>query len=838
MADGSVTFRLFGQDVSASKALQSVGRHAKQTARDLDNVDRASSRAGRSSFDLGQTMRAGLGSAASAGIRAVAAGFTALAAAAGAATAAIAVTGVKTAAFNEQAMISLNTLIGSADKAQEHFADLKEFAASTPFELPGLVEADRLMLGIGMRAQDVIPYLRLWGDTSAALGLSQEQFSRIMLANSQAMSASRYSIEDLNQITENGVPVYKLLSDALGKSVPQIREMATEGRLTTDVFSKLFPVMQKNYTGSMERQAQTLSGVWSTLKDTFSQGAADALVNGGAIDALKRAITDAMPMVERFFGWLGNVGIPNLMRISQTVGQSIGPALRDMGAYLSDNRETFVGLVNAFIALTRAAAPLISTLGPVLISSLEATLLVIQTLGRSLAAVLDLTASALDAVGRVLPGSMGASARNMAANVRAFAQQAKRDFDAISDPTINVHIRPVMYSSGLPGGSVYDQQVPGAAGAARRMTTTPVAKMGSGIPDLGYIGGGGGIGGAGGGAGAKAAETARKNAIKQVGKNLGKDFAKALLSSRADLARAFDTLMGNLAEAGDRQAKNIAKRARKRLLDLAKTHDRITAQLKKAQDKLRDLRRESASFMREVRDNIVESGNVASQPGSFGQITFNLNKALFRAKQFASVMSRLKAAGLDRTSMRQLMEAGPDALESAWSILNSGKGGISQIAELQKQLRAAGTAAGTTGSVALYDAGIKAADGLVKGLQKREGAIAKVMRRVARQMIRAIKKELGIRSPSKVAEGIGGYFGDGLIQGMAKKIPLVNATAAGMLDATVSGGYQAYRPPSVTAAVPTVNHFHFPGAVIGSESHIVRTVEAAQSRVSGQGRRR
>lgn len=878
MADGSVTFKLFGQDVSASAAMRKVGDQAKKTAKDVESVGKKSTRAARDTDTLGGSLRS---LRSGPGVQAVITGLQALAAAAGAAATAIAVTGVKQAAFNEQAMISLNTLIGSADKAQQHFEDLKEFAANTPFELPGLIEADRLMLGVGMRARDVIPYLTLWGDTAGALGLSQEQFSRVMRANSQAISSNRYMIEDLNQITENGVPITMLLSEATGKSAGEIRKMAEEGQLTVDMFNRLFPVMQKKYGGSMEEQAQTLSGLWSTLRDKFSQGAADALVAAGVIDKLKDGINAAFPMMDSFFaalardlpGLLDRIqpGVQDFMAfmawvrdngpmVASSVGNLAGALYNLAGALagsvtsgsdmssqaftMSESMNRLADSINGLTDFINGNAGAFKALGAAYSIATGGMFRDIDKLstwvGSALSAILRAVSTALDAMGSavsVVPGVGEAMARSFHTAALAVANDA-RGIDTVIQAIRNrdVYVRVVTFqSSGLPGGSTYEQQVPSQAGAARRMTQTPAVPA---LPDLGYISGiGGGSGGGGGGAG-KAAETARKNAIKAVGKDLGRQFAKALLSSRADLVRAFDKLMGDLANTGDKQAKAIAKRARGRLLELAKTHDRVVKQLKAAKDKLKELREESRDFARQTRDDIVETGNVASEPGSFGQITFNLNKALFRARQFAAVMGRLKKAGLDKTSMRQLMEAGPAALESAWSILNSGKGGIGQIANLQKQLRDAGTAAGATGSSALYDAGIKAADGLVKGLQKREGAIAKVMRRIAKQMIRAIKKELGIKSPSKVAEGIGGYFGDGLIQGMTKKIPLVNATAAGMLDASVSGGYTAYRPPAVGPAQPVVNHYHFPGAVIGSEAHIVRTVEAAQARVSGQGRKR
>src|SRR3989304_924578 len=182
MANRSVTIEVIGRD-RASAAFNSAGRGAASAGQRF------------------RAMGAFIGRAAvatAAGIGIVAAAGIAL--------------GVKTAAANEQAMISFETLLGSGRKARKFYESLKSFAASTPFELPGLTMAAKQLLGVGTAAKNVIPVLTAWGDASGALGLSEEQFSRAMLALRHGLIA-----EEMMQITEAGIPVYGLLSKALGK---------------------------------------------------------------------------------------------------------------------------------------------------------------------------------------------------------------------------------------------------------------------------------------------------------------------------------------------------------------------------------------------------------------------------------------------------------------------------------------------------------------------------------------------------------------------------------------------------------------------------------------------
>lgn len=181
--------------------------------------------------------------------------------------------GVKTAAAMEQAQVGFTTLLGSGQKAQSFLANLKKFAAATPFDLPGLVDSSRLLIGVGLSAKDTMGVLQNFGDAAGAVGVSQEAFQRIMLATSQAISAGKFQAGDLNQITEAGIPIWKILSEAMGKPVTAIRAMSSSGDLlASTVLPLLDKQMHKDYGGAMAKQSMTLNGQWSTFMDTLNQG--------------------------------------------------------------------------------------------------------------------------------------------------------------------------------------------------------------------------------------------------------------------------------------------------------------------------------------------------------------------------------------------------------------------------------------------------------------------------------------------------------------------------------------------------------------------------------------
>jgi tape measure domain-containing protein len=186
--------------------------------------------------------------------------------------------GVTTMASLEQSQIAFTELLGSAEEAEKFMRGLARFAATTPFELPGLVDATRGLIGAGASAEEAMVAMKALGNASAALGLDQERFGRVMLATTQIMNKGKVSAEELMQMNEAGLPVQRMLADALGITTAELLAQGQAGELQADVvLPKLWEQMQKDYGGAMAKQSQTLNGLWSTFMDTIRIGMAQTL---------------------------------------------------------------------------------------------------------------------------------------------------------------------------------------------------------------------------------------------------------------------------------------------------------------------------------------------------------------------------------------------------------------------------------------------------------------------------------------------------------------------------------------------------------------------------------
>ncbi len=172
----------------------------------------------------------------------------------------------------QQAQISFETMLGSAEKANVLLGKLQKMAAETPFEFPDLQDAAKRMLAFGFSAEQIIPMLKAVGDASAGLGLSgAEGLGRIGLALGQMKAKAKVSADEMLQLTEVGVPAWDILAKAMGKSTAEVMKLSEKGLIPADkAIQILIKGMEERFPNMMQKQSQSFAGLMSTLKDNLN----------------------------------------------------------------------------------------------------------------------------------------------------------------------------------------------------------------------------------------------------------------------------------------------------------------------------------------------------------------------------------------------------------------------------------------------------------------------------------------------------------------------------------------------------------------------------------------
>lgn len=170
----------------------------------------------------------------------------------------------------EDVRVDLETMLGSAEKADYMFKDIMTMAARTPFESKDLLDATKQMLSFGIAEKDVIKYSKMLGDIS---GGDRNKFSSMVLNFGQAASKGKLQGDDAKSFTMMGFNPLKQLSEMTGRSMQDLEKAMSKGQIS---FEMLVKAMEKatskggRFYNLMDKRSQTMSGKLSTLSDTFS----------------------------------------------------------------------------------------------------------------------------------------------------------------------------------------------------------------------------------------------------------------------------------------------------------------------------------------------------------------------------------------------------------------------------------------------------------------------------------------------------------------------------------------------------------------------------------------
>ncbi|MFF3843486.1 hypothetical protein [Streptomyces sp. NPDC001930] len=253
--------------------------------------------------------------------------------------------------------------------------------------------------------------------------------------------------------------------------------------------------------------------------------------------------------------------------------------------------------------------------------------------------------------------------------------------------------------------------------------------------------------------------------------------------------RAIDARNKQLLQAAGAQrskALKILNTGTSQLLKLTGREELVATRLKAANKSLQDQIKARNTLAADVKQGVLDAADITQTSDQGGttatSIWANLNAQLQKAKTFATQLATLRKRGVRADLIAQIAQAGVEQGSAAAAALATASSGqIAQINSTQKQLVDAATQAGTTAGDAMYGAGIRAAQGLVKGLQAEQSAIERQMLTIAIGMQKAIKKALGIKSPSRVMAAVGRFIPAGLVKGIEAGRSAVDTSMANLV---------------------------------------------------------
>lgn len=307
---------------------------------------------------------------------------------------ALAVTGGISRALNiEDATAKLKGLGHDAKSVEQIMTDALASVKGTAFGLDAAATTAAAAVASGIKpGQELEKYLRLTADAATIAGVSMEEMGSII---NKVQAKGKAQMEDLNRLTERGIPIMQMLADEYGVTAEEMSKMVSRGEVDSERFRA---ALEKNLGGAALASGDTTRGAFANMRAALSRL---GLVFVG--DGLAGAKTFFNEMTVIFDGLGERIG-PWVEKIQAKLGGMFN--LDGMGEnFLSWVDETFSRLASGPIPqLLSALQPIIPALAEMagLVGSALGSAL--KELGTALAPIIPMLADTLaDAVVELAP---------------------------------------------------------------------------------------------------------------------------------------------------------------------------------------------------------------------------------------------------------------------------------------------------------------------------------------------------------------------------------------------------------------------------------------------------
>lgn len=228
---------------------------------------------------------------------------------------------------------------------------------------------------------------------------------------------------------------------------------------------------------------------------------------------------------------------------------------------------------------------------------------------------------------------------------------------------------------------------------------------------------------------------------------------------------------------------------------LLREYEKLQEKIEDAKAKVQELKDAKAEYAKEVKGIITSFGSITDVIQEKQETGDSLRAVFARrmkvVQDFIKKVKELRKRGLNEDAIREIIAQGPVAGGQYADVILGDKGAVGLINQQQKQLAELGGSFGNTMASEFYNAGIKAAEGVLKGLQSKEAQLEKAMATIANALVKGIKKALGIKSPSRVFMELAKYIPLGLSEGILKNTKISEGAATQLSEDAVEAARKA-----------------------------------------------
>lgn len=183
----------------------------------------------------------------------------------------------------EQFTRVMTAMTGSTKLANNALENIKETVTGTAYGLDVAARSTQKFVTSGMELEKSTQQIKTWANAVAFYSDgTNESFENVTDALAQMVAKGKVEMDQLNRLTDAGIPAVQIYADYVGKSVQEVQDMLSDGTISTVEFLDDLQIAFNEGTSrfaSISNAAQEAGASWTGSFDNFKAAITRGMVN-------------------------------------------------------------------------------------------------------------------------------------------------------------------------------------------------------------------------------------------------------------------------------------------------------------------------------------------------------------------------------------------------------------------------------------------------------------------------------------------------------------------------------------------------------------------------------
>lgn len=214
----------------------------------------------------------------------------------------------------------MTAMTGSAEEADKALGSIKDTVTGTAYGLDIASKSAQKFVTSGMNLDEATRQVKTWADAVAFYGDgTNATFENVTDALSQMVAKGKVEMDQLSRLTDAGIPAVQIYADSVGRSVAEVQDDLSYGRISAQEFMEGLSTAFNEGTNkfaSITDAAKEAGASWNATFDNAKAAATRGMQS--IIESIDEALdSNGLPTMREMISDVGSMAEDTLKEISK-----------------------------------------------------------------------------------------------------------------------------------------------------------------------------------------------------------------------------------------------------------------------------------------------------------------------------------------------------------------------------------------------------------------------------------------------------------------------------------------------------------------------------------------